>query len=154
MRKTTSLNLILVVVLQLFSSSLEAKTSKALRYVNDEIIICYSEIDPTTIPNTANIATRTNLSSEEDFIDEMVNSYRLQARPQANLKLQVKQHSRFKKARKLKKHKLKKQIAVVKLDKKLDSSNLHKLIQKLNKEKFQNQNYKIEAVYQIGRAHV
>ena len=145
--KSIIFNIITALSLQLFYTSLSVKASEAPHYASDEIIICYAKVEKPASLERLDTVVATDASPEEDFIDDLVGSYKLQAKPKTNLKLKQKQHSRFKKARQLRKHRFKKQLAIVKLDKKLNGTNLHKLVQKLNKEKFQNQDYQIEAVY-------
>ena len=143
--KSKILGVIVALILQLLCTSLPLEASETAHYAEDEIIICYSRVEKPTALARQNSSSSLNINAEEDFIDQLVTSYKLQTSSKINLKL--KQHSHFKKAQQLRKQQLKKQLAVVKLDKKLKSTSLRKLVQRLNSEKFQNENYQIEAVY-------
>lgn len=144
--KSKIFGLIIALVLQLLCTSQSVQASEGLRYIDDEIIICYKKVEkPAQLTEIESVDPNTN--PEEDFIDELASSYKLQEDIKPSLKLQHKKHARYKKAHKLKKHKLKHEIATLKLDHKLSKKQLRKLVYKLNREHYQNKDYQIEAVY-------
>ncbi len=134
-------------MLQLLCISQPAQASSRMDYVSDEIIICYKKAENPILAATETSSIDPSANPEEDFIDELVGSYKLQEDIQPNLKLKNKKHARYKKAHQLRKHKLSKEIATVKLDRKLSKKDLQKLVYRLNRERYTNRHYQIEAVY-------
>ncbi len=145
--KSRILGVIVALIMQLTYIARPVEASERADYISDEIIICYKKVEKVAQLAAETSSTDASTNPEEDFIDELVGSYKLQEDIKPNLKLKHKKHARYKKAHKLKKHKLKNEVVTVKLDHKLSKKNLQKLIYRLNREHYQNQNYQIEAVY-------
>ncbi len=144
--KTNSLALVMLLLWQLVLIPAPVGAEEP-SYVADEIIVCYKKNDAKLASVAEPSQTSTDSALEEDFIDELVSSYKLQKNIQPLARLKNKKRSRYKKFRKFKKQALSHEIATVKLDHKLSKKELQKLVQRLSRERYQNSNYQIEAVY-------
>lgn len=123
-KKSTALLLIILLCVQSFGSGLEAKTPK-LSMLGDELIIKYKKKN-----------SKENVSPDEvKFISSML---------EGNQSPKLRRH---RKLRKLLKHSLNSELAIVTLDQKLNQSKIKKLIAKLNAKHYSDTSYEIEAIY-------
>ncbi|MDD9898624.1 MAG: S8 family serine peptidase [Candidatus Melainabacteria bacterium] len=85
---------------------------------------------------------------EIEFIDNFTRKYNLQEGLKSGLFTKARRkHAKARKLRKLTKMKLRSQLALLKLDKKLSKREVKKLIRKLNAAHYNDRDYEIEAVY-------
>lgn len=123
-QKAITLLLITLLFTQSFNNAAEAKTTKP-SMIADELIIKYKKKNGSAAVST----------DEIKFLSSLLENNQLP---------KLKRH---RKLRKLLKHSLNSEIAMVKLERKLSQSKIKKLISKLNAQHYAGTDYEIEAIY-------
>jgi subtilisin family serine protease len=120
------------------------KTPPGIKFIDDEVIVQYKAKRGVSDKNTS------RADSEEEFLEGLGEKYGLwvnNAKSRSKGKSRASSKPHYRKLRKNNSKKINYNLAVLKLEKKIDESNIDSLIQEINNKKFKHSNYEIANVF-------